>query len=160
MDGRVFAVEGNLEQPGLGLDNTDRQLLKENLHAIMHSAADVRHFGDEEQFAKTNIHGTRHLIELAAECVNEIRFHHISTLGIPEDLALSGQWESVIDSQQFPPELRVDNLYTNSKLEAEKMLFSAAEQGLSVTIYRAATCPATQLAENSRKTSTATPFTG
>jgi thioester reductase-like protein len=58
-------------------------------------------------------------------------------MGIPEDLALSGQWEGVVDKQAFEPDLRVDSLYTNSKLEAEKMLYSSAAQGQAVTIYRA-----------------------
>lgn len=137
MSGRVFEVTGNLDQPGLGLSKQDRQMLKSKLHAIFHSAADVRHFGDAEKFLKTNIFGTRDLIDLAAECENEVRFHHISTLGIPEELALSGQWEGVVEKQMFEQGVKVDNLYTNSKLEAEKMLYAAARQGLSVSIYRA-----------------------
>ncbi|QYR23254.1 amino acid adenylation domain-containing protein [Paenibacillus sp. sptzw28] len=137
MKGRVFEVEGNLEQPGLGLGARVRQLLQEKLDTILHCAADVRHFGDADQFAKTNVHGTQDLIELALECVKVIRFHHISTLGIPEDLALSGKWESIVEKQEFEAELRIDSVYTNSKLEAEKSLIAAAERGLAVSIYRA-----------------------
>lgn len=137
MEGRVIPIEGDLERTDLGLSIADRQLLSAKLEAILHSAADVRHFGDEEQFAKTNIAGTHTLIELAKACEKKVRFHHISTLGIPEDLALSGQWNAVVEQQQLAPDLRVDNLYTNSKMEAEKALMLAAEQGLAVSIYRA-----------------------
>jgi amino acid adenylation domain len=134
---RVIAVEGDLEQADLGISAEVRQELLGALDAIIHSAADVRHFGEEEQFAKTNIAGTLALISLAKACDKPVRFHHISTLGIPEDLALSGQWEEVVREQTLRPDLKVENLYTNSKMEAEKVLMSAAAEGLHVSIYRA-----------------------
>ncbi|MCM3631097.1 amino acid adenylation domain-containing protein [Paenibacillus glycanilyticus] len=134
---RVIAVEGDLEQENLGIVPEVRQKLLGTLDAIIHSAADVRHFGEEEQFAKTNIAGTLALIDLAKACVKPARFHHVSTLGIPEDLALSGQWEEVVREQALRPDLKVENLYTNSKMEAEKALMSAAGEGLQVNIYRA-----------------------
>lgn len=137
MKDRVIAVEGDLEQDYLGLAPEQKAELAGVLEAIVHSAADVRHFGEEEQFAKTNIAGTLSLISLARECAAPVRFHHISTLGIPEDLALSGQWEEVVGERKLRPDLTVENLYTNSKLEAEKALMDAAAQGLHVSIYRA-----------------------
>ncbi|MFB5267552.1 amino acid adenylation domain-containing protein [Paenibacillus enshidis] len=137
MKDRVVAVEGDLEREDLGIMPETKHKLAGVLDMIVHSAADVRHFGDEEQFAKTNIAGTLSLIELARGCANPIRFHHVSTMGIPEDLALSGQWEQVVSEQTLRPDLKVENLYTNSKLEAEKALMAAAQQGLHVSIYRA-----------------------
>lgn len=137
LDGRVYVVEGDLSQPGLGLSEADAQFVRSNTDAILHSAADVRHFGDAAQFDKSNVLATRHLIELAEESDRNVRFHHISTLGIPEDLALSGQWEAQLARAAFDPDLRVDNLYTQSKLEAEKLLFAAANRGLAVNVYRA-----------------------
>ncbi|WP_426451209.1 amino acid adenylation domain-containing protein [Paenibacillus sp. S-38] len=136
MMGRVAVIEGDLEQPGLGLSAEDRRMLEEHVDAIIHAAADVRHFGDSAQFEKTNVLGTKSLLQLA-ESKSGVRFHHVSTLGVPEDLFLSGQWDQVLQAQAFSPELRLENLYTNSKLEAEKLVFEAAERGLAVNIYRA-----------------------
>lgn len=137
LDGRVYVVEGDLSQPGLGLSPADAHFVGANADAILHSAADVRHFGDADQFDKSNVLATRHLIELAEGSDRSVRFHHVSTLGIPEDLALSGQWEEQLSRAAFDPGLKVDNLYTQSKLEAEKLLIAAAERGLAVNIYRA-----------------------
>lgn len=137
MQGRVFAVEGDLERTDLGLSEADAKNIERDIEAIIHSAADVRHFGDEAAFAKTNVDGTRHLVGLAERLPRRVRFHHISTLGIPEDLALSGQWEGVLEKPTFGPELKVESVYTHSKLEAEKLLIAAAERGLDATIYRA-----------------------
>lgn len=137
LDGRVFVVEGDLSASGLGLSPADAQFVRANVDAILHSAADVRHFGDAEHFDRSNVLATRHLIELAEGSDRDVRFHHISTLGIPEDLALSGQWDDQLKRAEFDASLKVDNLYTQSKLEAEKLLMAAAKRGLAVNIYRA-----------------------
>ncbi|MBD3922036.1 amino acid adenylation domain-containing protein [Paenibacillus sp. PR3] len=135
MNERVRVVEGDLEISGLGLSSQDKEMLCSQIDMIVHAAADVRHLGDEEQIFKTNVDATRHLIELAQSRPG-IRFQHISTIGVPEQLALDGKWEAVEHSGEIDPELQVDNVYTNSKLEAEKLVFAAASQGLAVSVYR------------------------
>lgn len=135
-DERITVIEGNLEQPRLGLSEDDYNLLHERIDSIMHSAADVRHFGDSDHFRKTNIQSTSELLKLAS-IRKGIRFHHISTMGIPEDLSLEGKWQQVKQTGILPDDLYAENVYTNSKLEAEKLVLQAAEQGIPVNIYRA-----------------------
>ncbi|MFD1888503.1 non-ribosomal peptide synthetase family protein [Paenibacillus wenxiniae] len=135
-DERVTVIEGNLEQPGLGINEADHALLAEHMDAIIHSAADVRHFGDPEHFRKANILSTNELLKLAT-VRKGIRFHFVSTMGIPEDLSLEGKWQQVVEAGTIPDSLRAENVYTNSKLEGEKLVLQAAEQGLAVNIYRA-----------------------
>ncbi|MGM1019913.1 MAG: amino acid adenylation domain-containing protein [Bacillota bacterium] len=136
IEGRVKAVYGDLEQTDLGLSDVDRHMLEHQIDGIIHSAADVRHFGDSAAFDRTNVTGTLELLKIA-QAKPGVSFHHVSTMGIPEDLANEGQWESVLELSSFPDELQVDNLYTNSKLAAEKLLFQAARSGTPVSIYRA-----------------------
>ncbi|WP_442602267.1 non-ribosomal peptide synthetase family protein [Paenibacillus sp. KN14-4R] len=136
MKDRVTIVEGDLEVDKLGLSEEDQAMLRTHVDTILHSAADVRHFGDAASFAKTNILGTQYLLDIA-QSKKGVRFHHVSTIGIPEDLALSGQWESVCEKPDFADDLKVENVYTNSKLEAEKLLLAAGKKGTAVTIYRA-----------------------
>lgn len=134
--GRVKTVYGDLEQADLGLSAVDRQMLELRIDGIIHSAADVRHFGDSAAFDRTNVTGTLELLKIA-QAKPGVSFHHVSTMGIPEDLANERKWESVLDLSSFPEDLNVDNLYTNSKLAAEKLLFQAAQAGTPVSIYRA-----------------------
>lgn len=133
---RVEIIEGDLEQPNLGLSAEQTAYVQDRIDRVIHCAADVRHFGDADQFAKTNVEGTVALLDLIRSKPGA-SFHHVSTMGIPEDLALSGQWESSLQYDRFPADLHVDNLYSDSKLEAEKVLMIAAEQGVPVSIYRA-----------------------
>ncbi|RAV03458.1 non-ribosomal peptide synthetase [Paenibacillus sp. YN15] len=133
---RAVIIEGDLEQEDLGLRPADRRLLEEQVDCIMHCAAEVKHFGDAEYFSRVNTASTERLLELARRNP-QIRFHYISTLGIPEELALSGQWEAFTDSAAYPAEAYVENVYTQSKLEAERSVILACEKhGMPVTVYR------------------------
>lgn len=133
---RVIIVEGDLEQEDLGLRPSDRHLLEEHVDSIMHCAAEVKHFGDAEYFSRVNTVSTERLLELARRNP-QIRFHYISTLGIPEELALSGQWEAFVNSAVYPQEAYVENVYTQSKLKAERSVVLACEKhGMPVTVYR------------------------
>lgn len=133
---RVITIEGDLEKEKLGISLSDTELLNEKIDTIIHTAADVRHFGDAAHFEKVNIQGTKYLLDIA-KSKKEVRFHHISTLGIPEDLALSGQWEDVLSKDKFDNDLKLENVYTNSKLDAEKLVYQAGEEGMPITVYRA-----------------------
>ncbi|TYP75461.1 amino acid adenylation domain-containing protein [Paenibacillus methanolicus] len=135
MNGRVHVVESDLEQPGLGLSPVEMRLLPRQIDAIIHAAADVRHFGDARKFERTNVASTVELLKLL-DAPHRIHFHYVSTISVPESLAQSGQWEQVAAENKLARELRVDNVYSSSKLEAEKLVMAAGERGLPVTIHR------------------------
>lgn len=135
MNGRVHVVESDLEQPELGLSPVEMRLLPRQIDAIIHAAADVRHFGDARKFERTNVASTVELLKLL-DAPHRIHFHYVSTISVPESLAQSGQWEQVVGANRLAGDLRVDNVYSSSKLEAEKLVMAAGERGLPVTIHR------------------------
>lgn len=132
---KIKVISGDFTQENLAACPNDLVFLKEHVDAILHCGADVRHFGDEEHFKKTNIDSTAHLIEFAQQCKNA-RFHYVSTLGIQEDLASEGNWDAFLATDSILDAPAVSSLYTNSKLESEKLLQQAHAAGLPVTIYR------------------------
>lgn len=132
---KIMVVSGDFTKENLAISEKTQQLLKKNLDGIIHCGADVRHFGDEEHFKKTNIDSTSYLIKFSQQCDN-IRFHYVSTLGIQEDLASEGNWDSFLDKETILDAPPVESLYTNSKLESEKLLQLAYAVDLPVTIYR------------------------
>ncbi|MEK5478889.1 amino acid adenylation domain-containing protein [Paenibacillus sp. FSL R5-0407] len=135
MEGRVFAVQGDLEQPNLGLNERVLSLLEDKIDSIVHCGAEVKHFGDPEYFAKVNVESTDRLMGLARD--KKIRFHYVSTLGIPEDLAFGGQWERFTGFDGYDDTVSTDNVYTNSKLAAERLVVKTCqEEGVPVTVYR------------------------
>lgn len=114
--------------------SNDKSLLEKLVDTIIHTAADVRHFGAVTHFEKVNIEATKNLIDIA-KGKKGVRFNYVSTLGIPEDLALTNQWEDIINKEKFDENLELENVYTNSKLQAEKLVYQAAEE-MAVTVYR------------------------
>jgi thioester reductase-like protein len=135
LEKRVVVVCGNLEQPGLGLSQEDAALLQQRLDSIIHCGAEVKHYGSADYFAKVNVESTNRLLDLARG--KDVRFHYVSTLGIPEDLAFLGLWESFIDGCGYDA-VATENVYTNSKLKAEKLVIRACEEeGIAASVYRA-----------------------
>jgi amino acid adenylation domain-containing protein/thioester reductase-like protein len=136
LEGRVVAVQGDLEMENLGILDSVTAILHDKLDSIIHCAAEVKHFGDAEYFARVNVESTNRLLSFARG-KERVRFHFISTLGIPEDLALSGQWQQFTEHNPYDYSVNIANIYTNSKLEAEKLVVrTCEEEGVSATVYR------------------------
>lgn len=133
LEERVTVIQGDLGQERIGLSITDQNMLIEKIDAIIHCGADVRHFGDAAHFNSVNIEGTKYLLELAQH-KKGVHFHHVSTIGIPEELAAS-QWEYYQENADFNYEVVLENVYNQSKLEAENIVRKAVKD-LPVTIYR------------------------
>ncbi|WP_082087908.1 non-ribosomal peptide synthetase family protein [Domibacillus indicus] len=134
-DERIQIVAGDFSKEQLGLSVEDKQLIESRVNAILHCGADVRHFGDQESFHSANVKGTEHLLKLAAR-LDGCRFHYVSTIGIPEDLAMEGHWDAFLASDRISEAPAVSSLYTNSKLESEKLVEAFYQNGLPVTIVR------------------------
>ncbi len=135
MEGRVFAIQGDLEQPNLGLNDRDLSLLENKLDSIVHCGAEVKHFGEPEYFARVNVESTDRLLGLARG--KKVRFHYVSTLGIPEDLAFAGNWDRFTSFDGYDDTASTDNVYTNSKLIAERLVVGTCEkEGVQATVYR------------------------
>ncbi|MBK3495752.1 amino acid adenylation domain-containing protein [Viridibacillus sp. YIM B01967] len=132
---RISPILGDLSQQSLGLTLETRKQLETNLDAIIHCAADVRHFGEESHFNNVNINGTQALLNLVKEN-KSARFVFISTIGIPDELAHTNLWEEFINTKptSFPHTLT--NVYTSSKFEAEKLVYQAMEEGTLATVCR------------------------
>lgn len=65
---------GDLSLPDLGLSLEDRQLIKENVHIIFNSAADVRFIEPLKSSVLSNVVGTRRVLELAKD-VRNLKVH-------------------------------------------------------------------------------------
>lgn len=127
-------INGDMTKEYLGLNKEVFMYLANELDAIVHSAADVRHFGDRAHFEKVNVQGTKNIFELVNYNPN-ITFHHISTVGVIQDLLAEGKWDVLKDATEFP-ELELESVYTDTKMKAEKWLLDQAKDGKQVFVYR------------------------
>ena len=127
---RPVVLEGDICQPDLGLDARSRTWVAEHVDTFVHNAASLtfQSTGPESEPWRSNLHGTRHALELCRDAGIR-KFHHVSTAyvcGLREGLIL----ESELDVGQTP-----SNDYEKSKILAETMVHGADFLD-SRTIYR------------------------
>ncbi|MGE7844071.1 amino acid adenylation domain-containing protein [Lysinibacillus sp. NPDC093712] len=131
---RVTVIQGDLSKEKLNLSTKDYVTLTEEIDAIIHCGADVRHFGAATHFNDVNVEGTRYLLELAKSKAG-VHFHYVSTIGIPEELAAT-QWGEKQALGEFDYDVSLTNVYTQSKLVAENLVKNAVNDKIPVSIYR------------------------
>ncbi|MDO5557489.1 MAG: amino acid adenylation domain-containing protein [Clostridia bacterium] len=133
---RVFILNGSISEDNLGLSPSDYNLVSEKVSTIIHTAANVKHYGDSKIFEKTNIFGTNQIANFAYKFSK--RLIHISSISISGNYLLKENKRNVDFSennlyigQQFS-----DNVYVNSKLSAENIILDYMKKGLTAEILR------------------------
>jgi len=128
---RPIVLQADLGQPGLGLSSQDRHWLLAHAGSVLHSAASVSfrpasQHPEHEPF-RTNVEGTRALIELA-QAAGVQEFHQISSA------YACGLRRGRILETELDPTHGFANDYEQSKLKSEQLLQTAGFA--STTIYR------------------------
>lgn len=113
-DRRVVPVRGDLTRPGLGLGAGGRAMMAREVEAVLHFAADTSFSQTLESARETNVRGTGHVLELAAEWPGVRRVVFASTAFVA---GRSMGWVSETDP---PPADGWVNAYERSKHEAEE----------------------------------------
>lgn len=132
---RIFVVNGDLTKEGFGLDKESYEKLVNNIDAIINTAANVKHYGQYEEFYEINVMGVERLIDLALEGKNK-DMHHVSTMSVADGL-IEGVDSIVFTENDMDLGQETENYYVKTKFEAEKLILKAREKGLRCNIYRA-----------------------
>ena len=132
---RLTVLAGDLRRDGLGLPARTYDRLGNNLQAVFHCAANVKHFGHYWEFHADNVAATGRLLKLAAHRgANPADFHLVSTLSVcgkaPEEgFRLFTEYDAA-------PEALDENYYIRSKQEAERLVVAARQDLANVCIHR------------------------
>ena len=135
LNNRIIALEGDIEDDHLfssyGVTGVD---------TIIHAAANVKHYGNYEDFDRINVQGTQNVINLAKKC--NARLIHVSTMSV------SGTGASeAFDIFRSDNDINFDesclyvgqplrNVYVKSKFEAECRIYDAVLDGLDAKVVR------------------------
>ncbi|AXG81802.1 SDR family oxidoreductase [Streptomyces paludis] len=129
---RLRVVETELERPRLGLPGRAFQELADGLDAIWHSAGSINLEGDLPELRRTNVEGTRHVLELAAAGRGRPLVHHVSTAFVA-----GGRREGVAYEDELDDAYGFENAYEHSKYEAEKLIHDwSREHARPVVVLR------------------------
>lgn len=129
---RIRVVETDLERPRLGLSAPVFHELADGLGAIWHSAGSINLEGDLPQLRRTNVDGTRRVLELAAAGRRKPVVHHVSTAFVAGARRDGVAYEDELDDASG-----FENAYERSKYEAEKLVHAwSREHGRPVVVLR------------------------
>ena len=130
---RVDAVPGDVTLPDLGLDAETYDAMRQQLSRIIHAAADLRLDASLEDARRTNVEGTRRVLELARGPSTPITAWSGWASSRPPTCADSGRARSPRTS--LPEGDDFGNVYEQTKHEAEALV-RAAMPGLPVSVFR------------------------
>ena len=129
-------VKGDIELPRFGLSDTEYEVLCNRVDMVFHVAANVHHAGHYEDFERSNVLGTQHVIDFCVDA-NAV-LQHTSTASVSG----SGTVEIKNADAKFD-EFTLDigqkytqNVYIHSKYKSEERVLLARENGLRANIFR------------------------
>ncbi|WP_406720135.1 SDR family oxidoreductase [Streptomyces anthocyanicus] len=129
---RLRVVETDLALPRLGLSARAFRELADSLGAIWHSAGSIHLEGDLPELRRTNVEGTRHVLELAAAGRAEPVVRHVSTAFVAGARRTGVAYEDELDDGAG-----FENAYEQSKYEAELLVHAwSREHGRPALVLR------------------------
>jgi len=123
-DDRLQPVPGDLSKENLGIDSFD-----EKIDHFFHLAAIYDMAADEDSMMRSNVEGTRHVVEFA-NAIEVGRFHHTSSI------AVAGGFEGLFREDMFDEGQKLPHAYHRTKFESEKVARDKVKAPLRV--YRPA----------------------
>jgi short-subunit dehydrogenase len=121
---RLQPVPGDLSKENLGIDS-----FEEKIDHFFHLAAIYDMAADEDSMMRSNVEGTRHVVEFA-NSIEVGRFHHTSTI------AVAGGFEGLFREDMFDEGQKLPHAYHRTKFESEKVARDKVKAPLRV--YRPA----------------------
>jgi len=126
---RAIPVYGDLTGRKLGVSSEDIKSLKGQIDHLYHLAAVYDLKADEESQVRTNIEGTRNMLDFAA-AIDAGHVHHVSSI------AAAGLYEGVFREDMFDEAENLDHPYFMTKHESEKIVRQDCK--VPWTVYRPA----------------------
>jgi amino acid adenylation domain-containing protein/thioester reductase-like protein/non-ribosomal peptide synthase protein (TIGR01720 family) len=132
---RLVVLRSDLREDRLGIDHSQYEKLCNSVDAVVHSAANVKHYGVYEEFFKDNVEATEGVLEFASAGKNK-DFHFISTLNTGSG-DIPGKEYMVFTEYCHDEGQETNHLYIKSKFAAEKRVLAYRAKGVNSSIYRA-----------------------
>ena len=132
---RIFVQNSDLAAEHLGMDNNSYNSLQNTVDCIINCAANTKHYGNYDSFESENIKTVQNLIDFAQG--KNIVLNHISTTTISGNfLVNSSMVYDFTENDFYIGQNYKNNVYVNSKFEAEKLIITAEHNGLKANIFR------------------------
>ncbi len=132
---KIVVFRSDLASRKLSIRSDVYQKMANTIDCIIHSAANVKHYGSYEDSYSANVTATENLLEFASTGIKK-DFHHISTPSVGAGI-IEGKDQVLFTEYDLDLGQVIDNVYVTTKLEAEKKVVEARQRGIRTNIYRA-----------------------
>jgi len=126
---RIEVVEGDVSFERFGLDESRYRDLTSMVTDIIHCAAAARFDLELDDARKTNVGGTRNILEFARACGELKRIDYIGTAYV------AGRRRGIIREDELDEGQEHSNTYERSKMEAEKLMRESMRE-LPIAVLR------------------------
>lgn len=132
----VILVDAQIAEKNFGMSVNDYHNLVNSIDLVIHTAANVKHYGKYSDFEKINIIGTKNIIEFCK--MSNSQLHYTSTMTVSGNYLLKqSSTDKVFDENSFYTGQKFDqNVYAKSKLLAEASIIENINDNFNATIYR------------------------
>ena len=138
---RIHVVSGDITKVNLGLSEEDFSTVSDNISTVINSGAIVKHYGQRDLFENINVYGTRNVVDFCVSCKK--RLLHVSTISISGN----GETSEMVSPEKLDKKVvfsekdlyigqKLNNVYTVTKFEAERIVLEAIDNGLDAQILR------------------------
>lgn len=132
---RIIALQGDIKQPRLGMDDQTYASLSQEVGVIFHSAVSMNHLESFDMAYQANIGGLVELLRLATQGTNKI-LNFASTLNVFSPIAQTGH-RVVNETSSIQGEQHIaEQGYVASKWVGEEMVNLAVARGVACNIFR------------------------
>lgn len=131
---KVILLDGNFEEEHLGLSISEYNDIKHIITTVIHSGANVRHYGKYETFYRANVQATKNIIQFCKDANAQLA--HISTISIGGYYQL-GENKLLTENDININQNFRNHVYMITKYEAECEVLKAIEKNhLNAKIFR------------------------
>lgn len=141
IDDRIIILKGDITKENFGLDAETFKEITQKISTVINSAAMVKHYGDIKKFRNVNIKVTEKLCEYCKN--NHKKLLHTSTISVSESSNIDATYvaSKKYEGTEFAENnlyigQTLDNSYTSTKFEAERIILSNMVDGLNAKILR------------------------
>jgi len=134
IDKRIYVITSDVSSHKLGLLDKEYKNLGNKVDLVVHCAAIVDHYGDNELFESINVTGTKNIIEFCKDF--SIYMNHISTTSVSASVSDVDSPVKFDEHCLYIGQNYEDNIYIKTKFKAEYKVWEAINSGMNISVYR------------------------
>lgn len=131
---RIVVINGDFSKEHFGISKQNYEFLCSHIKTVLNSAAIVKHIGDYQYFYKNNVVSVENLIAFC-KCCENAQLVHISTLSVSGN-STSLENHDFLENTLYIGQNIQENVYIQTKFEAEQLLAKHILNGFNATIFR------------------------